>query len=364
MKSIAFRLSTFLLILVTSGCGPSDTELALENDKQKLRIERDSAKRQLRSANIKLEELTLSLKTSQENYDQLEDRVANLKQKKSLTTTSANKLVKKLRGQIKRLESQSSKLKQELLETEAQSSDLHKKLQQIEVKHSVNQEKSDNKDAKLSQLEVEKRALISDIKSIRAEIIRLESASVDSQLTITELQKSNTTLQGQLVSAETENEEQKQRNTALENELTITQKALKSFKDEHKNLSKKVSLTAEQLSSIRSKAAQLNTDYKAMLDKHAQLKKVDSTKQHELNIIRNTLESAQGEVARLTGARGLYTIQENDSLSSIASFFYRDGNRWKNIWQANQHMLPKADLIYEGMVLIVPQIPNPVSAKK
>ncbi|MEJ2357187.1 MAG: LysM peptidoglycan-binding domain-containing protein [Deinococcales bacterium] len=61
-------------------------------------------------------------------------------------------------------------------------------------------------------------------------------------------------------------------------------------------------------------------------------------------------------MARLTGARGIYTVQPADSLSSIAVFFYRDGYRWPAIFEANAHLISDPDLIFPGMVLIVPEL--------
>ena len=71
--------------------------------------------------------------------------------------------------------------------------------------------------------------------------------------------------------------------------------------------------------------------------------------------MRQELETTQNEIARLTGARGIYTVQPGDSLSSIATFFYGNGNRWPDIMQANENLIDAPDLIFSGMVLIVPE---------
>jgi hypothetical protein len=47
----------------------------------------------------------------------------------------------------------------------------------------------------------------------------------------------------------------------------------------------------------------------------------DTARQAELARQRTAFEEAQAEVARLTGARGIYTVQNADSLSSIAAYF-------------------------------------------
>lgn len=76
-----------------------------------------------------------------------------------------------------------------------------------------------------------------------------------------------------------------------------------------------------------------------------------------LQALQVALVEAQGDVARLANARGVYTVQPADSLSSIARFFYRDGNRWPAILAANDHLIEDPDLIFTGMVLVVPELP-------
>jgi len=47
-------------------------------------------------------------------------------------------------------------------------------------------------------------------------------------------------------------------------------------------------------------------------------------------------------------------VQPGDTLSSIAAFFYHDGSRWNDIFSANTFLVSSPDLIYQGMVLIIP----------
>ena len=83
---------------------------------------------------------------------------------------------------------------------------------------------------------------------------------------------------------------------------------------------------------------------------------LSSEQLQEMEGLRVELETAQGELARLTGARGLYTVQPGDSLSSISAYFYRDGNRWPDVLEANSQVVgDDANLIYSGMILILPQ---------
>ena len=111
---------------------------------------------------------------------------------------------------------------------------------------------------------------------------------------------------------------------------------------------------AVALEEARALAASLTLELENVLEDQRGLVEVSETQREELARIRMELEATQNEVARLSGARGIYTVQFADSLSSIATFFYRNGNRWPEILQANDNLIDDPDLIFPGMVLIVP----------
>ncbi len=51
-----------------------------------------------------------------------------------------------------------------------------------------------------------------------------------------------------------------------------------------------------------------------------------------------------------------YTVKSGDSLSKIAKEYYGDPMKYPVIFQANQPMLKKPDLIYPGQVLRIPAL--------
>ncbi|MGH8587316.1 MAG: LysM peptidoglycan-binding domain-containing protein, partial [Gammaproteobacteria bacterium] len=63
----------------------------------------------------------------------------------------------------------------------------------------------------------------------------------------------------------------------------------------------------------------------------------------------------QIELALLTGARGVYTVQEGDSLERISRFFYREPSRWQAIFRANEILLSRPGQITPGIVLLIPR---------
>ena len=130
---------------------------------------------------------------------------------------------------------------------------------------------------------------------------------------------------------------------------------LNQLENRNESLSERLERTADELEAAQDLASDLTLKYETLLQETRELDEVGDDQQAQLQTIRQSLENAQNEVARLTGARGIYTVQPADSLSSIASFFYRNGNRWPDIANANRFLISdNPDLIYPGMVLVVP----------
>ena len=51
----------------------------------------------------------------------------------------------------------------------------------------------------------------------------------------------------------------------------------------------------------------------------------------------------------------MHTVKKGESLRKIAKKYYGDESKWKAIFEANQPMIKKADLIYVGQVLRIPK---------
>lgn len=141
--------------------------------------------------------------------------------------------------------------------------------------------------------------------------------------------------------------------TSEERDTLLSQ--LNQLENRNESLSERLERTADELETAQDLASDLTLKYETLLQETRELDEVGDDQQAQLQTIRQSLENAQNEVARLTGARGIYTVQPADSLSSIASFFYRNGNRWPDIANANRFLISdNPDLIYPGMVLVVP----------
>lgn len=74
-----------------------------------------------------------------------------------------------------------------------------------------------------------------------------------------------------------------------------------------------------------------------------------------LDATREALREAQLEIAMLTRALGVYTVQPGDHLYGIAEFFYRDAKRWPEIVAANAALIGRPEHIRAGSVLVIPR---------
>lgn len=113
--------------------------------------------------------------------------------------------------------------------------------------------------------------------------------------------------------------------------------------------------TGSNLQDEQKRASDLTDRLAALIKEQSSLKQISESQRAELAAIAAALADAQAKVARLTGARGIYTVQDGDSLSSIALYFYRNAHRWPGIAKANSHLINHPDRIFPAMVLIIPK---------
>ncbi len=153
--------------------------------------------------------------------------------------------------------------------------------------------------------------------------------------------------------------EERNRTLAAENEglkkkLAGLGEKVEAAAAERDALARKLGAAGRTLNEAQARSAELNKSYEALLTEKTTLAEREAVRRAELEKTKKAFEDAQSEVARLMGARGIYTVQNGDSLSTIAAFFYRDGLRWSDIFKANSFLISHPDLIYPKQVLIIP----------
>ncbi len=146
-----------------------------------------------------------------------------------------------------------------------------------------------------------------------------------------------------------------QREQQLRTDMDALGEQLAASTAERDRLRDQLASISENLDQAKGRAAELNSLYEKSLMEQSTLAQQDAAVREDLEKLRKAFEEAQAEVARLAGARGIYTVQGNDNLWRIAHFFYRDGLRWQDVFEANSFLISHPDLIYTGQVLIIPK---------
>lgn len=83
-------------------------------------------------------------------------------------------------------------------------------------------------------------------------------------------------------------------------------------------------------------------------------------KEHDPNVFDpNQSESAQPQF-RSTPRHQTYTVQEGDTLESIALKFYDDESQWRRIWDANDDIIEDPDEMHPGQELSIPGLEREV----
>ena len=208
------------------------------------------------------------------------------------------------------------------------------------------------------QLATGQAALQKDVQQLRERTAAQAEQAAQKDKRIEALLAEKSALQGKLAGKdELEMQAQglREQNAALAQQLAETEAKAHQASAAHESAARELSATAKTLEDAKARSARLNRAYEALLQEKSELAASGAAHQAELNRVREAFEKAQSEVARLTGARGIYTVQDGDSLSKIAAFFYHHAYRWPDILRANSHLIDSPDLIYPKQVLIIPK---------
>lgn len=55
------------------------------------------------------------------------------------------------------------------------------------------------------------------------------------------------------------------------------------------------------------------------------------------------------------GSRGIYVVQQGESLSRVAKAFYGDAGRWRDLVEANKDKIPDPDMVKPGTIILIPE---------
>lgn len=137
----------------------------------------------------------------------------------------------------------------------------------------------------------------------------------------------------------------------LENEIARNAQLQK----EKQMIQKEKEMISEELRILLSKADDQSYQIDAL-----ELEIEELEKKAAINLQKIESKTAESDTRLFHGETGTYLVKENDSLWKIAGMpeIYNDPYRWLLLYHANRDQIFEPDLIYPGMVLLVPHYPD------
>lgn len=318
--------------------------------------ERNDALAQAREQQQKLE---TRLADQQQTAEQAVARIGDLSGKLD-TAQAAAKQAQQTSVQLQhRLDEQQALLaaqKKQLAERGDALARTHEQRQKLEAQLATGQQSAQQHAARISELtnslqqaRDQQQALQTRIEAAHAAQQHVETQVADLERALASAQHSATPAASAALAPATGG------NEPLQRRLAELQTQLNRYTAQRQAAEQPAAHDSDDLAAAQQRAAKLTATYKAQLENAARLKRVNTDTLDQLAAARNALEKAQAEIARIEGARGIYTVQGGDSLSLIAAFFYHNGNRWPQIFKSNAFLVSNPDLIFPGMVLVIPE---------
>lgn len=317
--------SLLFVALTLSGCGPSKTELAKEIATLKEQLS------QRQTEGKSLEQQVASVRSD------LDTERKALGEAKTAAENSA-RIVSELRAAQAARDSRIEALSRDSQQQEEKVRELATSIQAHEARQAQLQRELDMAAASVRQVQVERDSAMTSAR--QAQVERDSAASAARQV--------QAELQQRLELSQTAQRSAAAERDSLAAELAAARAQLTSIDQELKQ-------NVGNLEQEQKRASDLTDRLSAALGEQSKLRQSTDAQRAEIASISAALAQAQAKVALLTGARGIYTVQEGDSLSSIALYFYRNASRWPGVAQANRHLINHPDKIFPAMVLIIPK---------
>ncbi len=105
---------------------------------------------------------------------------------------------------------------------------------------------------------------------------------------------------------------------------------------------------------VQARAAALGDSYELVYTGAESEESIKTEVIAELERLSGDLFKEQSLLARAVEANGVYKVLPHDSLSRIAYKVYGTGERWPDIYAANDHLLENPDALLPGLVLVIP----------
>ncbi|MFM7569337.1 MAG: LysM peptidoglycan-binding domain-containing protein [Betaproteobacteria bacterium] len=325
VRPLSLLGSSLVVALMLSGCGPSKTELAKEIATLKEQLS------QRQTEGKTLEQQIASVRS------ELNAERKALNEAKAAAENSAG-IVSELRAAQAVRDVRVAELSRNREQQDEKVRELAKVVQEHEARQTQLQRDLDSASASARQVQTERDAAVASARQVQTE---RDAAVASARQVQTELQQ------------RLEQSQVAQRSAASERDSMVTD--LARAREQLASIDRDLKQNTGNLEQEQKRASDLTDRLSAALGEQSKLRQSTDAQRAEIASISAALAQAQAKVALLTGARGIYTVQEGDSLSSIALYFYRNASRWPGVAQANRHLINHPDKIFPAMVLIIPK---------
>ncbi|MFM8557919.1 MAG: LysM peptidoglycan-binding domain-containing protein [Betaproteobacteria bacterium] len=367
VRPLSLLGSSLVVALMLSGCGPSKTELAKEIATLKEQLS------QRQTEGKTLEQQIASVRS------ELNAERKALNEAKAAAENSAG-IVSELRAAQAVRDVRVAELSRNREQQDEKVRELAKVVQEHEARQTQLQRDLDSASASARQVQTERDAAVASARQVQAErdaaMASARQVQTERDAAVASARQVQTERDTAVASARQVQAERdaavasaRQVQAELQQRLEQSQVAQRSAASERDSMVTDLARAREQLASIdrdlkqntgnleqeQKRASDLTDRLSAALGEQSKLRQSTDAQRAEIASISAALAQAQAKVALLTGARGIYTVQEGDSLSSIALYFYRNASRWPGVAQANRHLINHPDKIFPAMVLIIPK---------
>jgi nucleoid-associated protein YgaU len=175
--------------------------------------------------------------------------------------------------------------------------------------------------------------------------------------TVTEISNKNPTQQvsqDKLNELSHQFEEAKAAQAKLEAELQETKQRYTTLLAERDQLQSQLASTQQTLATAQQENQTLGSQLESAKTELTNTQQTLQATQRENQTLGSQLEEVKTKLEE--AQTRTHTVRPGESLSAIATLYYRDIDRWTDILEANRSVIIDPDVLEAGMVLVIPEL--------
>jgi nucleoid-associated protein YgaU len=139
----------------------------------------------------------------------------------------------------------------------------------------------------------------------------------------------------------------------LENELQKTQQRYETLLAERDHLQSQLTSTRQTLATAQQEKQALSAQLASVKTEFTDTQQTLQSTRQENQTLNVQLEEIKIKLKEAQIRK--HTVRPGESLSSIATLYYRDKDRWTDILEANRTVIIDPNVLEAGMILVIPE---------